>query len=112
MTKQEIIAELGKNKVVETLIKKTTKHSEEELKDLGQDIYMNLLEKEEEKVVKMYENNELEYYIIGMITKNFFSQTSPYYTKYKRWKNNKEQLIYEDGEERFNGEYKGNTSDI
>lgn len=113
MTKNEIINQLAKEKAVEKLIQKITKSADEELKDLAQDIYLNLLEKKEERIVKMHEKGEMEYFIIGMIQNNVFSQTSPYYTKYKRYNLNKEKLVYdENGEEKYSSEYKGNTTDI
>ncbi len=112
MTKNEIINQLAEERTVEKLIQKITKRADEELKDLAQDIYLNLLEKKEDKIEKIYEKGEMEYFIIGMIQNNVFSKTSPYYTMYKRYNINKESLQYdENGEEKYS-EHNGNLTDI
>lgn len=86
MTKTSIVDDLAKNKVVETIIQNITKGSTmDTLKDLAQDIYIDLLQKEEKKLVKMYEKKELKYFITKMVTNNVFSSNSPYYMQYKRF---------------------------
>lgn len=113
MDKYEIIKQLAEERKVEKLIAKITRNSSEELKDLSQDIYLNLLEKEDKKIVKLHETGELEYFIVGIITNNVFSKTSPYFTKYIKYNLNKEPLEYdESGEEREFNKHNGNFADL
>lgn len=80
MTKTQIVNELARKKIVEKLISKKTT---ENLNDLAQDIYLDLLEKPDEKIVELYNNNELIYFISAMIRNQVFSSTSTYYRQYK-----------------------------
>lgn len=84
MNKHQIVNELAKNKVVEKLIsKKTTEH----VRDLAQDIYIVLLEKPEEKIVELYNKNELIFFISAIVRNQVFSTTSGYYKQYKSTSN-------------------------
>lgn len=88
MTKYEIIKELADNKKIEEFVQNTAKTTAPELQDLAQDIYVYLLEYDDEKIIGMYERNELEYFISRMITNQYISTSSPFYTKYKKFINN------------------------
>ena len=89
MNKQEIIQEISKNKVVEEIAYNIGSKDDEDLKDLIQDIYINLLEKEDNLIENLYSTNQLKYFIIRMVVNNIHSKNSPYYTKYKKDKINK-----------------------
>ena len=89
MDKQEIIQEISKNKVVEEIVYNIGDRGDEDLKDLIQDIYINLLEKEDNLIETLYNENQLKYFIIRMVVNNIHSKNSPYYTKYKKDKINK-----------------------
>ena len=89
MNKQEIIQEISKNKVVEEVVYNIGSKGDEDLKDLIQDIYINLLEKEDNLIETLYNTNQLKFYIIRMVVNNIHSKNSPYYTKYKKDKINK-----------------------
>ena len=89
MNKQEIIQESSKNKVVEEIGYNIGDRGDEDLKDLIQDIYINLLEKEDSLIETLYSTNQLKFYIIRMVVNNIHSKNSPYYTKYKKDKINK-----------------------
>ena len=89
MDKQEIIQEISKNKVVEEIVYNIGSKDDEDLKDLIQDIYINLLEKEDSLIETLYNENQLKYFIIRMVVNNIHSKNSPYYTKYKKDKINK-----------------------
>lgn len=95
MTKYEIISELGTNHTVEKLLRKLSKKSfkaESTLQDLCQDIYIALLEKEEDTITGLYERKELDKYIMQMLKNQYLSVTSPYYQKYKRFLNSSQEL--------------------
>lgn len=87
ITKEIIITELAEKRKIEEFIKNTAKTNAPSLDDLAQDIYVYLLEYDEDKIIGMYERNELEYFISRMITNQYISTSSPYYTKYKKFIN-------------------------
>ena len=89
MDKYKIIDEISKNKIVEEIVYNIGTRGDEDLKDLIQDIYINLLEKEDSLIETLYDTNQLKYFIIRMVVNNIHSKNSPYYTKYKKDKINK-----------------------
>lgn len=85
MTKNEVIEIIAKEKMVETAITNIAKtNSDDTLKDLSQNIYIDLLLKDEEKIVNLYETNQLRFFIVRMITNNLFSKNSPYYQVFRK----------------------------
>lgn len=89
MNKYNIIDEISKNKIVEEIVYNIGSKDDEDLKDLIQDIYINLLEKEDNLIETLYGTNQLKFYIVKMVVNNIHSKNSPYYTKYKKDKTNK-----------------------
>ena len=89
MDKYKIIDEISKDKLVEEIVYNIGDRGDEDLKDLIQDIYINLLEKEDDLIETLYDTNQLKYFIIRMVVNNIHSKNSPYYTKYKKDKINK-----------------------
>lgn len=89
MDKYKIIDEISKDKLVEEIVYNIGSKDDEDLKDLIQDIYINLLEKEDSLIENLYSTNQLKFYIIRMVVNNIHSKNSPYYTKYKKDKINK-----------------------
>ena len=89
MDKYKIIDEISKDKIVEEVVYNIGDKGDEDLKDLVQDIYINLLEKEDNLIETLYNTNQLKFYIIRMVVNNIHSKNSPYYTKYKKDKINK-----------------------
>lgn len=89
MDKYNIIDEISKNKIVEEIVYNIGSKDDEDLKDLIQDIYINLLEKEDNLIETLYNTNQLKFYIVKMVVNNIHSKNSPYYTKYKKDKINK-----------------------
>lgn len=89
MSKYKIIDEISKDKIVEEVVYNIGDRGDEDLKDLIQDIYINLLEKEDSLIETLYNTNQLKFYIVKMVVNNIHSKNSPYYTKYKKDKINK-----------------------
>lgn len=89
MSKYNIIDEISKNKIVEEIVYNIGSKDDEDLKDLIQDIYINLLEKEDSLIENLYSTNQLKFFIVKMVVNNIHSKNSPYYTKYKKDKINK-----------------------
>lgn len=95
MNKNDIIAELARENAVEKMVKAYLKGKyDQDVADLVQDIYLSLLEKEEEYIVRLHEKNELWYFIMGMVKNNLFSKNSPFYYKYKLWEQKRETFEY------------------
>ena len=82
-----IVDDLAHKQTIEQIIKnlnKTTHLSSIE-KDLCQDLYICLLELDTNLINKLYKNNELRYYIVGMVKNNLFSTSSHYYNQYRKF---------------------------
>jgi len=89
MTKKEIIEKWAKEKKVETLIKKHTDFSNNPyIEDLINDIYIDLLLKDDELIKKLDNENEIDYYLIKVIRNNLYSKNSPFYYKYNKFRIN------------------------
>ena len=91
-SKYDIINELATQRKVEQFVSNTAKTNAPELNDLAQDIYLALLEYDDEKIEGMYERNELDFFIARMIVNQYISTSSPFYTKYKKFLNLSEQI--------------------
>lgn len=53
--------------------------------DLIQEIYMVLLEYDEEKLRTLYDNNQLNFFLVRIIKNQYFSRTSPFHRKYRKY---------------------------
>ena len=86
MNKNDVIEIIAKEKVVEQIVSNIAKSSDydDTLKDLSQNIYVDLLSKDEEKIVNLYETNQLRFFIVRMVTNNLFSKNSPYYQVFRK----------------------------
>lgn len=85
MDKYEIVNRLARERKVEEFIRNTAKTSAPELDDLAQDVYLSLLDMEDEKITGLWERGELEFWIARIISNQYFSTSSPFYTKYKKF---------------------------
>ena len=68
------------------LIWLTHSHPDYDLQDLSQMIYEALLIQPEERIQDLWNNNEMQYFIIGIIKRQLFSQTSPYYLTIRKFR--------------------------
>lgn len=92
MTKNDIINLIAKNRWVENIIANIAGDADDLLNDLSQDIYLSLMEKDEDKVIKLYNDNQLKFFITRMVLNNVHSKNSPYWMQYKRFTNNMNEL--------------------
>lgn len=53
--------------------------------DLVQEIALVLLEYDDEKIEMMYERNEINFFLTRIIKNNYYSVTSPFYRKFKKF---------------------------
>lgn len=79
-----LVTSLARNHVVEHLVTVTTQRPASELGDLVQIVYEILLRKPPKQLHRVMRNQALNYYIIGIIRNQYFSNTSPYHRKIRR----------------------------
>lgn len=79
-----IIKELYEKNIVKDIIK-NMRVNLLDADDLEQEIYMILLEYDRNKIVELYTNKQLKYFIVGVIQRQYNSKTSPFYKKYKKY---------------------------
>lgn len=53
--------------------------------DLKSEILLIILEYDKEKIIELYEKNQLKFFIIRIINNQYFSNSSPYFKKYKKY---------------------------
>jgi hypothetical protein len=86
MDKMSIIAELARNKVVETMVKNVTyKPLNDDTKDLVQMVYLILLEYDDAKLQDLWNNNQMSFFIARIIINQFRSHNSPYHTIFRKF---------------------------
>lgn len=79
-----IIEELYREKVIRNIITNMNVF-EGDIDDLEQEIYTILLEYDVDKIIDMYNKKQLKFFIVGIVTRQYFSKTSPFYKKYKKY---------------------------
>lgn len=88
MTKYEIIDELSKDNTVEKIIYKLLPASKNRFDcpdDLIQDIYVLLLEKDDNLIIGLYNKGELGYYLLKIAKNQLLSANSPYFYTYVKF---------------------------
>lgn len=87
MTANDIVAEwAAQGKVEEILTNILGRKPADYEEDLVQDIYLNLLNTPEERVISLYESGQANYYITRVLLNNVNSVTSRYYYLYRRFR--------------------------
>ena len=87
MTNAQIINEIANGGLVEEIINGVSYskfENTENLKDLTQDIYLQLLQMRTDKLNDLYIKNQLRFWVTRIITNNIHSKTSPYFYTYKK----------------------------
>lgn len=93
MQSRDIINELAKGRIVETMVANIAHHDlDDNLKDLCQIIYISLLNKEPQCIEELHEHNELNYYISQMITNQYFTSNSPWHNAFRKYQRMGEQI--------------------
>lgn len=86
-TNAQIINEIANGGLVEEIIYGVTYskfENTENLKDLTQDIYLQLLQMRTDKINGLYTKNQLRYWISRIVVNSIHSKTSPYFYNYKK----------------------------
>lgn len=95
MTKYEVVDIIAKEHLVEKIVYKLlpcSKNPFDYPQDLIQDIYLILLNSDENLIVALYNKEELGFYILRISRNQLLSKNSPYYTKYIKFLANCDEL--------------------
>jgi hypothetical protein len=104
--KNEILSDYFESEEFDLLIKNLMGTDSFYFEDFKQDLFLLLLEKDSDKIEEMYENSQLDFYIVRVILNQVRSGSSPFYKTYKRTNGlmSKEEL--DENIERMETEYK------
>lgn len=80
----QIMTEVYEKKIVRNILD-NMKISQTDIDDLEQEIYMILLDYKKDKIIDMYNKKQLNFFIVGVIKRQYNSKTSPFYKKYKKY---------------------------
>lgn len=85
MGKREIVAALAKERRVEEMLAKIAQQPVTgDLKDLAEEVYLLLLNYDEAKVVDLWENNQINFFIARVLLNQYRSKNSPFHYTYRR----------------------------
>ena len=89
MTKYEVLDIIAREHLVERIVNKLLSSSKNPFdcpEDLIQDIYLLLLQKDDNLIVNLYNKDEIGFYLLKIARNQLLSKNSPYYTKYIKFK--------------------------
>ena len=95
MTKYEVINIIAREHLVEKIVNKLLSSSKNPFdcpEDLIQDIYLLLLQKDDDLIINLYNKGEIGFYLLKIARNQLLSKNSPYYTKYIKLKANSDDL--------------------
>lgn len=95
MTKYEVINIIAREHLVERIVNKLLSSSKNPFdcpEDLIQDIYLLLLQKDDDLIVNLYNKDELGYYILKVVRNQLLSVNSKYYYTYIKFGANSDEL--------------------
>ena len=95
MNKYEVVDIIARDHLVEKIVYKLlpcSKNPFDYPEDLIQDIYLILLNSDENLIVTLYNKEELGFYILRISRNQLLSKNSPYYTKYIKFGANSDEL--------------------
>ena len=83
--KMTIIETLAKERRVEALVENIAHHSlTADLKDLCQMVYLVLLEYDETKLLDLWENDQINFFLARIIINQYRSSNSPFHTIFRQ----------------------------
>ena len=95
MTKYDVLDIIAREHLVDRIVTKLLSSSKNPFdcpEDLIQDIYLLLLQKDDDLIVNLYNKGELGYYLLKIARNQLLSKNSPYYTKYIKLRANSDDL--------------------
>ena len=85
MTKYDVVDIIEREHLVEKIVFKLLPSSKNPFdcpEDLIQEIYLLLLQKDDDLIVNLYNKDEIGFYLLKITRNQLLSANSPYYTKY------------------------------
>ena len=97
MTPAEIAAILAKERRVETMVQNIAhaRTLSQDLQDLCQMVYLLLLTYDPDKIVDLWENQQINFFLARVIRTNLTSTRSPYAAQITRFRQRSNQLMIE-----------------
>ena len=95
MTKYEVVDIIAREHLVERIVTKLLSSSKNPFdcpEDLIQDIYLLLLQKDDNLIVNLYNKGELGFYLLKIARNQLLSKNSPYYQKYIRFQSHNDDI--------------------
>ena len=95
MNKYEVLDIIAKEHLVERIVNKLLSSSKNPFdcpEDLIQDIYLLLLQKDDDLIVNLYNKDEIGFYLLKIAKNQLLSANSPYYQKYIRFQSNSDDI--------------------
>ena len=95
MTKYEVINIIAREHLVEKIVNKLLSSSKNPFdcpEDLIQDLYLILLQKDDDLIVNLYNKDEIGFYLLKIARNQLLSKNSPYYQKYIRLLANSDEI--------------------
>ena len=89
MTKYEVIDIIAREHLVERIVNKLLSSSKNPFdcpEDLIQEIYLLLLQKDDDLIVNLYDKGELAYYLLKITRNQLLSVNSKYYYTYIKFR--------------------------
>ena len=80
MTRREIVERIAREQRVEEVIRNVAHVArlDQDLKDLAQMVYLTLLTYDEDKILDLWENDELGFFIVRVVLTQYRSTDSPW----------------------------------
>ena len=95
MTKYDVLDIIAREHLVERIVNKLLSSSKNPFdcpEDLIQDIYLLLLQKDDNLIVNLYNKEEIGFYLLKIVRNQLLSKNSPYYQKYIRFQSNSDDI--------------------
>ena len=95
MTKYEVVDIIAREHLVERIVNKLLSSSKNPFdcsEDLIQEIYLLLLQKNDDLIVNLYNKDEIGFYLLKIARNQLLSKNSPYYQKYIRFQSNSDDI--------------------
>lgn len=99
MDKSEIVAQIARERRVETMVENIAKSPlTPDLKDLSQMVYLALLEYDGTKIVDLWEHGQINFFIARIIINQYRSSNSPFYKLFRKFSAFNDYNLYTDAE--------------
>ena len=95
MNKYEVVDIIAREHLVERIVNKLLSSSKNPFdcpEDLIQEIYLLLLQKDDDLIVNLYNKDEIGFYLLKIARNQLLSKNSPYYQKYIRFQSNSDDI--------------------